>query len=51
MIDYVMHYDYISQELCANKRKPVLHYNGNCYLTKELTKISKIIPIQEHQNQ
>jgi hypothetical protein len=38
MLEYVINYDYISEVLCINKKKPELHCNGKCYLGKELAK-------------
>ena len=32
VLDYVIHYDYIVEELCENRDKPVLACNGKCYL-------------------
>ena len=39
VIDYIIHYKYISQELCINKDKPELHCNGKCHLKKEIKKV------------
>ncbi|AQX14372.1 hypothetical protein BAX94_03585 [Elizabethkingia meningoseptica] len=41
VVDYVINYDYISQELCINKNRPEIHCNGKCYLGKELAKASQ----------
>lgn len=38
LADYVMNYDYISQELCENKSKTEMDCKGKCYLAKELSK-------------
>ncbi|GLB52628.1 hypothetical protein NBRC110019_16680 [Neptunitalea chrysea] len=38
VLDYVVNYDYIANELCINKEKPQMHCNGMCYLKKELAK-------------
>jgi len=38
VISYYINYDYIVEELCENKAKPVLQCNGKCHLTKELKK-------------
>lgn len=35
-VDYYMNYDYIAEQLCENRNKPVLACNGKCYLSKEL---------------
>ena len=37
VLEYVIHYDYIVEELCENRDKPVLACNGKCYLGKQLT--------------
>jgi len=34
LLEYFSNYDYISQELCKNKSKPVLKCNGTCYVEK-----------------
>ena len=31
-----VHYDYIVEQLCENRDKPVLACNGKCYLGKQL---------------
>ena len=36
VLEYVINYDYIVNELCENKAKPELHCNGKCHLTTEL---------------
>nr|WP_322626263.1 hypothetical protein [uncultured Flavobacterium sp.] len=36
--EYVFNYNYIANELCVNKDKPVMHCNGKCHLMKELAK-------------
>jgi len=38
VISYYINYDYIVEELCENKAKPVLQCNGKCHLAKELKK-------------
>lgn len=40
-IEYLAIYDYIKNELCVNKDKPILECNGTCYLMKELAKASE----------
>jgi hypothetical protein len=37
ILEYIIHYDYIVEELCENRDKPVLACNGKCYLGKQLT--------------
>lgn len=38
VVEYVVLYDYIKNELCVNKDKPELECNGKCHLKKELAK-------------
>ncbi len=40
VVEYVVLYDYIKNELCVNKDKPELACNGKCHLAKELTHAS-----------
>ncbi|MGG5506887.1 MULTISPECIES: hypothetical protein [unclassified Myroides] len=40
VVEYVVLYDYIKNELCVNKDKPELACNGKCHLTKELANAS-----------
>lgn len=35
LMEYLINYDYISEELCENKEKPMLECNGKCYLAKQ----------------
>ncbi len=41
ILEYVIHYEYIVEELCENRDKPVLACNGKCYLGKQLTSDEK----------
>ena len=41
VLNYVVNYEYISNELCENKEKPELQCNGKCHLKAELAKASK----------
>ncbi|MFT3793841.1 hypothetical protein [Flavobacterium sp.] len=41
VFEYIFNYDYIANELCENKDKPVMGCNGKCYLMKELAKASE----------
>ena len=41
VLEYVVNYHYIVNELCENKLKPELKCNGKCHLTKELAKASE----------
>jgi len=38
MVDYVVNYKHISEDLCVNKDKPEMHCNGKCHLKKEIKK-------------
>ncbi|UUV21531.1 hypothetical protein NPX36_00280 [Paenimyroides aestuarii] len=38
VLEYVVLYDYIKNELCVNKDKPELECNGKCHLKKEMAK-------------
>jgi len=40
IVEYVVLYDYIKNELCVNKDMPELECNGKCHLKKELAKAS-----------
>ena len=40
VIEYIVNYDYIVNELCENKQIPESNCNGKCYLMKELAKAS-----------
>lgn len=40
VVEYVVFYDYIKNELCENKDKPELECNGKCHLVKEMAKAS-----------
>ncbi|WP_286511563.1 hypothetical protein [Empedobacter falsenii] len=41
MIDYVLHYEKIANELCESREKPELLCNGFCYLKEEISKSEK----------
>lgn len=36
VIDYLVNYNYIVEELCENRDKPILTCNGKCYLEKQV---------------
>lgn len=36
VLEYVVFYDYIRNELCVNRDKPELECNGKCHLKKEM---------------
>ncbi|MGO4708362.1 hypothetical protein AB4Y90_04420 [Chryseobacterium sp. 2TAF14] len=38
LVEYAVNYQYISEELCVNRKNVTLHCNGKCYLAKELSK-------------
>ena len=38
VIEYLIHDDYIVNELCENREKPVLACNGKCYLGDQVEK-------------
>jgi hypothetical protein len=38
VLEYVVFYDYIKNELCENKAQQELECNGQCHLSKELSK-------------
>jgi len=40
VLEYIVFYDYIKNELCENKENQELECNGKCHLTKELAKAS-----------
>lgn len=40
VLEYVVLYDYIKNELCVNKEKPQMKCNGKCHLAKEMGKAS-----------
>ncbi len=41
LMEYIVFYDYIKNELCVNKDKTELNCNGKCYLAKQLAKASE----------
>ncbi len=45
VIDYLINYDYIAEQLCENRNKPILACNGICYVTKEIQKTLPALPI------
>lgn len=38
ILEYLINYDYIVNELCENKEKPILTCNGKCYLGDQVEK-------------
>lgn len=41
ILDYVVNYQYIVEELCENREKPEMLCNGKCYLAKEMAKTAE----------
>jgi hypothetical protein len=40
-VDFYLNRAYIAKNLCVNKDKPLMHCNGNCYLSKKLKEQEK----------
>lgn len=40
LAEYALNYDYIVENLCENRDKPILNCNGKCFLAKQLAKES-----------
>ncbi|MGI9531034.1 hypothetical protein [Lutimonas sp.] len=38
VLEYLINYDYIVNELCENREKPILTCNGKCYLGDQVEK-------------
>ena len=47
VLEYLINYDYIVNELCENRDKPVMACNGKCYLGDQVEKQLNL----EHQDQ
>ena len=45
VIDYVIHYKYITEELCIEKDNPNNNCHGSCYLSKEMAR--EVTPLQK----
>jgi hypothetical protein len=41
VVEYIVNYDYIKNEMCVNKAIPIMGCNGKCYLISELAKSSE----------
>lgn len=41
IVEYIVFYDYIKNELCVNRDKIELKCDGKCYLAKQLAKASE----------
>ena len=41
LVNYQINKDYITQNFCENKSKPMMHCNGQCHLKKQLQKQEK----------
>lgn len=50
LVEYAVNYQYISEELCVNKKNVDLHCNGKCYLAKELSKANDSSPLFKRKN-
>ena len=48
IVDYFINYDYIAEQLCENKNKPILACYGKCYIAKEIQKSLPDSPIGEN---
>ncbi|WP_317164542.1 hypothetical protein [Chryseobacterium sp. POL2] len=48
IVNYMVNYDFIVQNLCENREKPEMMCNGKCYLSKELAKTTDNIPKQDN---
>ncbi|HUH26053.1 MAG TPA: hypothetical protein VLY87_05465 [Flavobacterium sp.] len=42
VMEYVVNYDYIVNELCVNRDNPKLKCNGKCHLAEQMTKASDV---------
>jgi hypothetical protein len=49
IIEYLVNYEYIANELCENKDNPLLGCNGKCYLEKQVKKQLNLDHDQEEQ--
>lgn len=47
-IEYFVNYDYIVEELCENRDKPILSCNGKCYLEDQVNESNNLLDHQEH---
>jgi len=48
IIEYFVNYDYIVNELCENRDKPILTCNGKCYLEDQVKESNNLLE-QHHQ--
>ena len=48
IIEYFVNYDYIVNELCENRDKPILTCNGKCYLEDQVKENNNLL---EHLHQ
>lgn len=48
IVNYMVNYDFIAQNLCENRDKPEMSCNGKCYLSKELAKTTDTFPKQDN---
>lgn len=47
IIEYYINYDYIAEQLCENRNKPILACNGKCYLAREIVETSAERPMDQ----
>lgn len=38
LVEYLIHYEYIKNELCENKDQPEMECDGKCHLKKQISK-------------
>jgi hypothetical protein len=48
---YRINRDYIAENLCVNRDKPMLNCNGQCYLAKQLQKADSALQAKEQEQQ
>ena len=48
IVEYFVNYDYIVNELCENRDKPILSCNGKCYLEDQVKENNNLL---EHHEQ
>lgn len=41
IVEYLVNYNYMKNELCENKEKPILKCHGKCYLEKQVKKLDE----------
>ena len=48
LVEYYVNYDYIAEQLCENRNKPILGCNGKCYVAKEIQKTLPDTPVENN---